>query len=327
MEPTTASMSHDSPLHREARDWLLLLTSGRATLADAQGFRRWCAQSVAHARAFAETRLMWERLGSAAASLAQRERATETSAVAPRRMSRRAFLGGAVAASAAALLLTQPPLRLWPPGLSDLSADFRTATGEQRTVQLAPGVTVEMNTQTAFNLRKVDGRLVGMELLDGEVQLRMSDGAGDFTVWAEKGRVQPMPGSQCNVRCLGGDVEVTALDGSVQLDYRGHREALGAAQQASYGAHDMTPPAAADLDRAMAWRRRVLVFDDQPLSDVVAEINRYRPGRLVLTSDTLASRKVRARFSLNQLSDVATLIHEAFGARVTELPGGILLLS
>jgi ferric-dicitrate binding protein FerR (iron transport regulator) len=326
MEPNAASLGHDSPLHREAREWLLLLTSGRATVADAQGFHRWCAQSVAHARAFAETRLMWEHLGSAARNLAQRERAPDRTADAPRRMSRRAFLGGAVAASAAALLLARPPLRLWP-DLSDLSADFRTATGEQRTVQVAPGVTVEMNTQTAFNLRKVDDHLVGMDLLDGEVQLQVAEGVGDFTVWAEKGRVQPAPGSQCNVRCLGGDVEVTGLDGTVRLDYRGRREALGVAQQASYGAHDMTAPAPADLERAMAWRRRVLVFENQPLSEVVAEINRYRPGRLVLTNETLASRKVRARFSLNQLADAATLIHEAFGARVRELPGGIVLLS
>ncbi len=326
MEPNFASLGHDSPLHREAREWLLLLTSGRATVADAQGFRRWCGQSVAHARAFAETRSMWDHLGTAARNLAQRERTPQTVAGAPRRMSRRAFLGGAVAASAAALLLARPPLRLWP-DLSDLSADFRTATGEQRTVQVAPGVTVEMNTQTAFNLRKVDGRLVGMDLVDGEVQLQVAEGTPAFTVWAQKGRVQSTPGSQCNVRCLGDAVEVTGLDGLVQIDYRGQREALGAAQRASYGVHDMTAPAPADMERAMAWRRRVLVFDNQPLSDVVAEINRYRPGRLVLTSDTLASRKVHARFSLNQLADAATLIREAFGARVTELPGGIVLLS
>jgi len=325
MEPNSASLGHPSPLHREAREWLLLLTSGRATAADAQGFRRWVAQSVAHARAFAETRLMWERLGTAAANFAQRE-STPVVALAPRRMTRRAFLGGAVAASAAALLLAQPPFRLWP-GISDMAADFRTATGEQRSVQVAPGVTVEMNTQTAFNLHKVDDKLAGIELLDGEIQLQLAEGAGDFTVWAAKGSLQARPGSQCNVRCLGGDVEVTALDGSVRVDYRGRSEALGAAQQASYGGREMTAPVPADLDQAMAWRRRVLVFDNRPLSYVVAEINRYRPGRLVLTNDALGARMVRARFSLNQLADAATLIREAFGARVTELPGGIVLLS
>lgn len=323
METTSASLAHDSPLHREARDWLLLLKSGRATTADAQGFRRWCAQSVAHARAFAETRLMWERLGTAAAHLAQRERASTAT---PRRMSRRAFLGGAVAASAAALLLAKPPFQLWP-GISDMAADFRTATGEQRSVQVAPGVTVEMNTQTAFNVRKIDGRPAGIELVDGEIQLQLAEGAGDFTVWAAKGSLRASPGSQCNVRCLGGDVEVTALDGSVRVAYRGRSEALASAQQARYGAHDMAPPVAADVEEAMAWRRRVLVFDNRPLSYVVAEINRYRPGRLVLTNDALGARMVRARFSLNQLADAATLIREAFGARVTELPGGIVLLS
>src|SRR5215475_10675623 len=104
---------HHSALHGEARDWLLLLTSGRATTDDAAGFRHWCAQSTAHAQAFAETRVMWDNLGQAARNLREREQAAEKAA-SSRRMSRRAFLGGAVAASAAAWVAVQSPLHLWP---------------------------------------------------------------------------------------------------------------------------------------------------------------------------------------------------------------------
>jgi len=43
-------------LHSEARDWLVLLTSGRATVADARALREWCAQSAEHARAFEEAK-------------------------------------------------------------------------------------------------------------------------------------------------------------------------------------------------------------------------------------------------------------------------------
>jgi len=60
---------------------------------------------------------------------------------------------------------------------------------------------------------------------------------------------------------------------------------------------------------------------------VIAEINRYRPGKIILTNDQLASRKVHAQVSLNQLGDVASLIHQAFGASVRSLPGGIVLVS
>jgi ferric-dicitrate binding protein FerR (iron transport regulator) len=325
MQSIDASTGHGSPLHREAREWLLRLTSGRATPTDAQAFRAWCERSRAHAQAFAETRLLWENLGGATRSARQREQQAAAQA-APRRMSRRAFLGGAVAASAA-LLAARPPLRLWP-DLTDLAADFRTATGEQRQLQLAPDVVVEMNTQTAINVRSAAGHPVGIELLTGEIQLQTLEGRREpFTVHASRGRLQALASAQCNVRRLDGEVEVTGLNGTVRLEYQGRAESIGSAEVARYGERGWAAPAPADVDRAMAWRHRVLVFDNQPLADVVAEINRYRPGRIILTNEALGARKVHARFSLNQLADAATLIRDAFGANVTALPGGIVLLS
>lgn len=329
MSSRLSTAGHDSALHREAREWLLLLTSGRATTVDAQDFRRWCAQSLAHAQAFAETRLLWDNLGAAARNLARREplAPSGTGGRAPRGMSRRAFLGGAVAASAALLVAARSPLQWWP-SLPDVLADYRTATGEQRQVQLGGGVVVEMNTQTALNVRMLHGQPVGIELLTGEIQLLTPGGlAGSFVVQALQGRISAPAGAQCNVRCLDGKVEVTGLDGRVRLEYLGRSESLGRAEQAGYGSLGLEAATPADTEAAIAWRRRVLMFDDQPLADVVAEINRYRPGRIILTNDALAARKVRARFSLNQLGDVATLIHEAFGAQVRTLPGGIVLVS
>lgn len=323
MSPRSSVPGHDSALHREAREWLLLLTSGRATTADASGFRRWCDQSAAHARAFAETRLLWDNLGTAARGVAA-QRATRPGR--RRLMSRRTFIGGAVAASAA-LLVARSPLQLWP-SLPDVLADYRTATGEQRQVQLAPGVVVEMNTQTAMNVRTVDGRVEGIELLTGEIQLQVTgDQPHPFVVHALHGRISAQGGAQCNVRCLDERVQVTSLDGGVRLEYDGRSERVARAEQAGYDQRGLQPSTPADTEAAIAWRRRVLVFDDRPLAEVVAEINRYRPGRIILTNDALAARKVHARFSLNQLGDAATLIHQAFGASVRSLPGGIVLVS
>ena len=42
----------------------------------------------------------------------------------------------------------------------------------------------------------------------------------------------------------------------------------------------------------MGWREGVLVFRDMPLSEAVAEINRYRPGRIMVLDDALAARRV-----------------------------------
>lgn len=241
------------------------------------------------------------------------------------RMSRRAFLGAAIAASAA-LMVVHPPLQLWP-SLSDMSADYHTATGEQREVDLGRGIVVQMNTQTTMNLRKSEGRL-GIELMSGEIQVKATADTDSFvSVFAGGGRIDVRTAGKCNVRCYDGDVQVTGLDGTTTLRYQGQAAVLNTAQRADFGDGLVGQVTPADIETTMAWRRRVLIFDGQPLADVVREINRYRPGKIILANDTLAARKVQARFSLNQLADVAALIQDAYGAKVTALPGGIVILS
>lgn len=330
-------------LQKEAQQWLLRLTSGAATTDDADAFAYWCALSRAHPEAFAESRRLWENLGPASLAMAAHAQEHGVPKVDPRvdakvdaiaaaaslearRRSRRAFLGGAVAASAA-LLLLPPARRLWP-SLSALSADYRTATGEQRQVEVAPGIIIEMNTQTNVNVRSLRGRPIGVDLLSGELQLSAAAQAqGQFTVFAAGGSSSVGAQGKCNVRFLGAKVQITGLDGPTALNYAGRHVTLGAAQRIDYAGGELSPTVAADTELTMAWRRRILVFDGQPLSAVVEEINRYRPGKIIVVGRRLAARRVQARLSLNQLSDVANLIHEAYGATVTFLPDGIVVIS
>lgn len=325
--------AQQAALREEAQDWLLRLTSGAATTDDAQAFRDWCGKSRAHLEAFASTQRLWENLGPAAQTWKQRKReqglfpakANGRDEHVPL-MTRRRFLHGAVAASAGYLLL-RPPLKLWP-SLSDMASDYHTGTGEQRVVEVSPGIVVEMNTQTSINVRRSEGRATGIELLGGELQVKNAASAGDgFAIFAQGGSANVGLQATCNVRCLGSSVQFTGLDGVSALRYQGHSVIIGAAQRVDYGNGQLGQTVAVDTELTMAWRRRILIFDGQPLAEVVDEINRYRPGRIVLANDRLATRKVQARLSLNQLADVANLIHDAYGASVTTLPGGIVVLS
>ncbi|MNI46625.1 fec operon regulator FecR [compost metagenome] len=87
------------------------------------------------------------------------------------------------------------------------------------------------------------------------------------------------------------------------------------------------PPVQVDPALVTAWRQGWLVFNQQPLAQVVDELNRYRRGRLVLMNEQLGKRLVQARFSLAQVADAERLIRDAYGARVTHLPAGVVLLS
>jgi ferric-dicitrate binding protein FerR (iron transport regulator) len=293
-------------LQSEAQDWLILLTSGRATVADARALRQWCAQSPEHAHAFEQSKLLWQQLQPAVEGLQ-----------APRHLGRRAFLGGAIAASAAFLLIRGTV----PGGFSGLGADYITEVGEQRRVDLADGVSLELNTQTRINRRDS----ADFELVSGEVEV-LTRAQATLKVQAGAGWLSASQ-ARFNLRNTDQSVCVTCLDGALLVDVQGRSIHLESGQQLTYDARQVGTPQAVDTSAVIAWRQQILVFNDATLSTVIDEINRYRPGMLLLLNSELGKRKVQARFSLDQLAGVALLIRDAYGAKCTELPGGVVVLS
>ncbi|WP_219589577.1 FecR family protein [Variovorax sp. RO1] len=323
-------------LEAQAHDWLVRLTSGRATTGDAQDFRRWCARSPQHAQAMADATRLWDLTRPAAEAVARRMPAMDAvpprAAIAvsrPPAFGRRQFLGAALAAGAAAFVVVRPPAGLWP-ALSDMTADYRTGTGEQRRVVLADAAAVvEMNTQTSLNLaRGAEGEPPVLDMLGGEAQVLLDAARRTpFTMTVGGARLVAAAASRFNVRATGGEVCVTCFAGSVELRDGERVLVAGEAQQIRYGGRREAEVARApDLAAVGAWRERVLVFDDTPLAAVVDEINRYRPGRLIVTRAELGQRKVQARLRLDELSRVETLIAASYGAKLTSLPAGIVLL-
>lgn len=307
----TSQRPQDPQLLGQARDWLILLTSGQATDADAQAFRQWCDLSPAHAQAFEQTKALWHVLKPAAQALQQHAHG--------RQFGRRAFLGGAVAASAAFFLVRFTV----PGGFSGIGADYSTEVGEQRRVQLAEGVCLELNTRTRISRLPASAAGQGFDLLAGEVEVLSQQ---PLKVRVQEGWLSTGQG-RFNVRNTDNSVCVTCVEGVVQVDVLGQTVTLNSGRQLTYSAAWVGEAQAVDTSVVTAWRQQVLVFNDASLATVINEINRYRPGMLLLLNAELGKRKVQARFSLNQLAGVAQLIRDAYGAKCTELPGGVVLLS
>lgn len=324
-EEPQATEAMKQTLQREAQAWVVRLGSQQATEDDAQAFRHWCARSRDHAQAFVQARQVWQAMAPAA----QRVRQQEARESAHRRLpvpGRRAFLGGAVAASVAYLAVS-PPLALWP-SVAEWGDDYRTATGEQREVAMGDGVVLQMNTQTRINLRHGTTESAGeaIELVSGEAEVlaggtasaRVTVAAGGGTVSAVRARF--------NIRHLDGEVCVTCLAGQIDVAQGTQQARLDEGRQLRYGPAGLGVVTGVDTGPVVAWRRRQLVFDQVPLSQVVAEVNRYRHGRLILTNEALGRSRVQASFSIDRLDDVAFLVRDVYGAELTQLPGGIVLL-
>ena len=326
-----SSSDPESLLQRQAEAWWVRLHSGRATRADADAFRQWTSLSAAHAQAWREVMRVWSVLDPLLAEEAARQvsRARPFSwpalSEALRSPGRRAFLGGAVAASVAAgVLAIDPPLGLWP-SVGELTADYRTATGEQRQVALGEDVSLRMNTQTLVNRIGTGANLRGVELLAGEAEIATA-GNADFFVETGGGRLQAR-GARFNIRHTGPQVCVTCLDGRVLVSVGGQQRSVEAGRQVVFDRAGIQDVVRADVDNVSTWRTGVLSFDSTPLAEVIEEINRYRPGKVILRNEALGRTLVRMQLSLRSIDNALVMIRELYGAKVRSLPGGIVLLS
>lgn len=323
-------------IEREAVFWVQKLLTGEVTAEDAQALRQWRARSPAHMAAFARASDTWRKAGAAGRVLRDQggELAVGLAQVAERQqaMTRRAWLGGgaAVALVAAGYSAVRPPLGLWP-SLAELRADYRTETGEQRAVMLAGDVSINMNTQTSIVVQDSGLAADRLELIAGEASFATTIHlARQLVVIAGDGETRTQSG-RFDVRRLpnaGGEMtSVTCFAGAVQVAYFADIAELGPGQQLRYGVAGFGEVTAIDAESASNWRRGVVVFRGTPLADAVEEINRYRRGRIVITSSALAKKQISGRFKIDEMANVLARLQEAFGAQVRALPGGIVLLS
>ncbi|MNR77987.1 fec operon regulator FecR [compost metagenome] len=315
-------------LQQDAQAWLRRLTSGEATDFDAQSFQRWRNAHPDHQAAFEEAKNQWRLLKPALGKLlttnaaaAELHRTTMRSPV----ISRRAFLGAAASTVAVAGVALYSPLGLWP-AVGEWGADYATATGEQRDLQLAQQVHITLNTRTRIRQVVQDGVPAGLDVLSGETAVDLTMAQQNFSVQAGLGRTLMQHG-KFEVKYLEHRACITCLEGQARVEHPSGSRVIRARQQLIYDEKSIGEVAAIDPQAVSAWRRGELVFKTTPLPAVLDEINRYRPGRVILMGDALQAVTLSARFQIAELDTALLQIQHSFDLNSRSLPGGVLILS
>ena len=308
-----------------AADWAARLGGAPLSESERRDLDLWLGESTRHAAAFDEARAAWVKMGALRGVPGTLSRdvapavseATARSAAArdrrPRSRWRRA------AALAACLLIAAGVARFW---LGDpnilMTADHRTAPGAQERVTLADGSEVELGPKSAIALRFTDGER-RIELLAGLAYFAAtptSEGERrPFVVAAANGTARAL-GTEFMVERLGETVEVAVIahEVAVALDPpdRARAEAVVPPGRAlRYAGSRLGELRRVNLDHATAWRRGRLIFDREPLGEVVAELNRYRRGGIVIADPALAARRVSGVFdTADPEGALATIIRD-----------------
>lgn len=294
-----------------AADWAVRLGGGPLSEGERRDLDLWLGESPRHAAAFGEARAAWAKMGALAS-----EGALPSAAAGDRRRRGR---WRRAAALAACLVIAVGAARFWlGDPLTLMTADHRTAPGAQERITLADGSSVELGPASAIAVRFTDGER-RVELLAGLAYFAAAPmGEGErrpFVVAAANGRARAL-GTEFMVDRLAESVEVSVIahEVAVALDTPGRERAevvVPPGRALRYAGSALGEVRRVNLDHATAWRRGRLIFDREPLGAVVAELNRYRRGRIVIADPALAARRVSGVFdTADPEGALATIIRD-----------------
>ncbi len=317
---------------KEAAAWFARLR-GPAASAHQADFDRW--RSGRPDRQAAYDRLL-RRWDDAAVLTLSRSRLGPGSGPARRRRPQaRAALGVLAAAAALGVGVYVAPARpdwfdAWPVP-SAWSQRLATPVGDIRTVRLPDGSSVTIDTGTVLRWRFSAARRQ-VALLQGRARFAVAhDPARPFVVAAGGGDVTAH-GTLFDV-ALGANrnVRVTLLEGSVEV--HGPTDAgrftptrLAPGQELSFG-RDLPIPRPRPLAPATAsWPSGMLTFEETPLSQALAEANRYSRTPVRLGSPDLGERRVSGAFRAGPARAFADSLATAFDLQVRTAPDGALIL-
>lgn len=293
-------------VYEAAAGWVARLSSSDSTDADRRAFEKWRSANPAHAEAYAEMDAMWHKLGR----LPDPRRRPGT----PKTLTTIAI----VALVAGALVYQQ--------GLFDwLRADLWSGVGNVEHARLADGSRVDLNTDTAIALHFTEQER-GIELLRGEASFDVvPDPDRPFTVRSNGLSIRAV-GTRFFVRADGSENPVGVAEGRVDVSAAGHRAIVTAGEAVKISADTTLSVTTADVERRMAWRDGRLIFAGQPLSTVLAELDRYRHGRILLMEYRLGERRVTGAFDLHDTDEALDVLAATMGVRVRRLSPLLVLV-
>ena len=315
-----ASSGNDAEVRKAAIAWYARLCSGEATDADREAWRRWRGEQADHERA-------WQRLEALQAVLQRVHGPIAASTLgAVRRQGRRRVLRGvgALAGGGALAWLSWRFASEEGGGWSSWLADYRTAVGEQRRIELADGSRLMLNTRSAIDVT-MDAVQRRVTLRDGEILVetaKTSDGpAGQdprpFVVETVHGRIRAL-GTRFAVRTDAARTRVTLLADAAEI-HAGRATDRGvilrAGQQTSFSAGEIGIVTSAE-PASTGWTRGSLVVNDWRLDEVVAELARYRRGHLGC-DPAVAGIRISGAFPIHDTDKALAVIAQGFPVRVS----------
>jgi transmembrane sensor len=358
--------SHNAQIYTEASEWLVEFRAGDVGAQGRREFYEWLKTSPEHLRAYLELAAIWNEGSSLDADrtfddvrlMQEVERESNISALAIPKPSQTAAATPSrtplarssvhnrprirlAVASAASILLMCACLGLWYLHSRDI---YSTGVGEERTVRLNDGSTIELNSGSRVRVRFSTAER-GVELLKGQALFHVAkDHQRAFVVRTDTVQVRAV-GTQFDVYRNAGATTVTVVEGTVAVlpagtgaaeiaatgdaarpfpgaTIQSERSAptllLAAGEQVTLTPATPAKPIKADVAAATAWTQHELVFKAATLQSVIVEFNRYNKRQLTIRDAAIAELKVTGIFSSTDPSSLIRFLNARSDIAVSE---------
>lgn len=307
------------PVPEQAAEWHVELNEPEHTAETRRQFFKWLKKSPQHIEEFLaisqleqsirkQSTSRAEILDEAKSAVRQRavplfpddtEGAEITPVPSPRRWRPAALAGAAMLAVLAVFLVMRLPI------VDTSVTTHKTELGEQRSIALSDGSIVTLNTLSEVAVR-FDENTRQVTLQRGEALFDVvHDPARPFVVNAGLASVDVV-GTKFSIYRKGDSTQVAVLQGTVNArsnSESGNRIELRGGEGAVFtrdGA--IRRDEGFDVQRAVAWTERRLVFDKAQLADVAREFNRYNRMQLQIEDVGLADREITMVFNAHDVS-------------------------
>ncbi|MBL8271725.1 FecR family protein [Steroidobacter sp.] len=331
-----------------ASEWVVKMHAADVSDADARAFMEWLRRSPQHVAEYLHAEKVFFVLEGAA-----REDATDVAALLREHGSNIVELQQADAApelvipsqpstdrsrsrwfAAAAAVVATVGVSLFAVHTWRSADTFATGTGEQRRIVLDDGSTVDLNTRSSVKVHFTDATR-RIELAEGEAFFSVAKDPGrPFIVSTGTAEVRAV-GTQFNVyrqqtravvTVVEGKVAVTANDAAVSdqrliptvdpapIEISAGEEVAVDLNRA--GSAIATPPANSNTRVATAWRQRRLIFENQTLSEVASEFNRYNRRKFVVEDAQLGAELISGVFDADRPDDLVSFLEGQGNVRV-----------
>jgi transmembrane sensor len=197
--------------------------------------------------------------------------------------------------------------------------DYRTAIGQRRVITLADGskLSLDSNSEVTVRYRTHERSL---HLLRGQARFDVAhDKSRPFTVLAGNQKVIAT-GTVFNIELTGRQVLVTLIEGHVVvLNESGTAEGVGnpswparialrAGEQLKAGPAVTPEVSQANIQQVTAWTIGQLIFDNEPLSSVIKQVNRYSDTHIVINDPKIGEMKISGVFNAGDAAGFVEIV-------------------